>query len=108
MAKKLYGTDKHKSCNHHHKLTEDQELVDFGSGEFVADKPMIPLLKALNELGLVTRTHCFGHEHNHPFVSILLENGLEMEVRKVSERDSSRDFPPGTTEILLHWDRPSS
>ena len=42
-------TDKYKHCNHHHEIGDNHELVDFGDGEFVANKEAIPLLKALSE-----------------------------------------------------------
>jgi len=92
-------------CNHHHAITEDQKLVNFGSGQFVADKVMIPLLKALNEIGLTTRTHCSGHEHKDAFISIILDNA-EIEVKEVNERDSSRTQFNGKREILIQWKRP--
>lgn len=45
-------TNKYKFCNHYHELTKEHEIVNFGDGEFVANKKATPLLKALNELGL--------------------------------------------------------
>lgn len=83
-----------KHCNHHHELTSDQELVDLGTGEFVADKERIPLLKALNECGLETRTHCYGHKTGVSFVAIKLKN-VDIEIRRSH----------GYKELLLTWDR---
>ena len=90
-----------KECNHHHELTEDHEVVDFGDGKFVANKAVIPLLKALNEAGLRTRTHHYeGGEHG--FVSIILDN-VSLEVRKVHEVHSTRTKYNGKTELLIVW-----
>jgi len=36
-------SDNFKHCNHHHELTDKHEIVDFGNGEFVANKEAIPL-----------------------------------------------------------------
>ena len=100
----LQGTDKYKYCNHHHELTDNHEMVDFGDGEFVANKEAIPLLKALNELGLKTRTHHISDDIDHAFVSILLDN-VQIEVREVYERDSDREKYDGKYELLISWDK---
>ena len=96
---------KHRHCNHHHELTPEQKVVDFGTGKFVADKARIPLLKALNECGLKTRTHCYGHKTGHSFVAILLDDDVQIEVRKVNENVSGRRFPEGAKELLISWKR---
>ena len=67
-------TDKYKHFNHHHEMTEEQELVDFGTGQFVADKKMIPLLEAMNDIGLVTLSHCQGHNSSYAFVKIKMKD----------------------------------
>ena len=36
MKKKDSGTKKYEFCNHHHEITKEQRIVDFGSGKFVA------------------------------------------------------------------------
>ena len=48
---------KYTFCNHHHELTDNHQVVNFGNGPFVANKDGIPMLKALNEIGLKTRSH---------------------------------------------------
>lgn len=101
----IEGTEKYKHCNHHHELTEDQEIVDFGSGKFVADKKRIALLKALNDCGLITRTHCYGHETGRSFVSIILDEHSDVEFRNVNEGHSTRKFPQNTKEVLISWKR---
>ena len=98
-------TDEFKYCNHHHEITSEHELVDFGDGKFVANKKAIPLLKALNEIGLKTRTHHWDGEHG--FVSILLED-ISIEIRTVFERDADRNKYNGKKEILIKWDNLNS
>lgn len=93
----------HKHQNHHHELTSEQTVVDFGTGEFVADNQRLPLLKALNECGLITRTHCYGHETGCSFVSILMKNDLRFEVKKMGTDDGGREI--NETELLLMWKR---
>lgn len=95
-------TDKYRYCNHFHKIDEYHEMVDFGDGEFVANKEAIPLLKALNEAGLRTRTHHMSDEHENAFVGILLDNA-SVEVREVREADSDRDKYKGRWELLIKW-----
>ena len=94
-------TNKYRFCNHHHELTEGHEIVDFGDGEFVANKEAIPLLKALNEVGLKTRTHHYSGG-DHGFVGILLDN-VTVEVRTVNEKDASRTKYNGKKELLISW-----
>lgn len=97
-------TEKYKYCNHHHELTDEHEIVDFGDGEFVANKKAIPLLKALNELGLRTRTHHIGDEPNC-FFSIILGEKTQIEIKKVLEVDADRTKYNGETELLIMWDK---
>ncbi len=99
-------TDKYKHFNHHHELDDEHELVDFGDGEFIANKQAIPLLKALNEAGLKTRTHHFDDDTDGAFVSILLDNA-HVEIRQVNERDASRTKYNGKYEALIMWRRKS-
>lgn len=92
---------KYRHCNHHHELTDQHEIVDFGDGEFVANKQAIPLLKALNELGLRTRSHHIDDDE-HAWVCILLNNA-EVEIREVLERDADRTKYNGKQELLISW-----
>lgn len=94
-------TEKYKWCNHHHELTDGHELVDFGDGEFVANKEAIPLLKALNELGLRTRSHHID-QGEHAWVCILLDN-VEIEIKEVFEKDADRTKYNGKKELLIRW-----
>ncbi|MCK5607542.1 hypothetical protein KAR91_37005 [Candidatus Pacearchaeota archaeon] len=95
-------TDKHKTCNHHHEIGENHEMVDFGDGAFVANKAAIPLLKALSDVGLRTRTHHY-EGGSHGFVSILLEDKVTIEIKTVQERDTDRTKYNGKKELLIMW-----
>lgn len=94
-------TDRYKHVNHHHELTEDHQIVDFGDGEFIANKKAIPILEALNKLGLRTRTHHV--DNSGGFVGILIESNVSAMIRQVDELDSSRTKYNGKTELLLQW-----
>lgn len=94
-------SDEYKFCNHHHELTENYSIVDFGTGEFVANNEAIPLLKALNEVGLTTRTHHIDSEI-HAFISIILDN-VDVEITTVNEGHSTREKFNGKKELLLRW-----
>lgn len=93
-----------KSVNHHHELTDKHEIVDFGDGGFVANKEAIPLLKALHEAGLRTRTHHITEGENHCFISILLDN-VQLEIKTVNEKDANRITYNGRPELLIKWDK---
>ena|SRR5690625_436781 len=93
------ATDKYKHFNHHHELTDDHEFVDFGDGEFIANKTAIPLLKALADLGLRTRTHHIDEKGG--FFSIIVDPRVEISVRQVNELSSTRTKYNGLTEILI-------
>lgn len=92
-----------KDCNHHHKITKNHTIVDYGDGKFVANNEAIPLLKALNEAGLKTRTHHID-KNGTAFISILLDN-VVIETREVFERNSSRTKYNGKKELLIIWNR---
>lgn len=89
------STHKYEFCNHYHELTEDQTIVDLGTGKFVADKEMLPLLRALNCCGLITRSHCYGHGTGHSWVAIKTENIKDIQIRMDGE----------LKEILITWER---
>ncbi len=97
--KELKNTTEYAHFNHFHEMTDDHELVDFGDGEFIANKMAVPLLTSLNELGLKTRTHHIAKEGG--FVSILLEDNVNIEVHAVNEK--YRDKYNGKTELLIQW-----
>jgi len=99
MGRKLSG--EYIQFNHHHELNENYKLVNFGDDEFIANNEAIPLLKALNELGLKTRTHHIDEGEN-AFISILLDN-VDIEIKTVFERDSTRTKYNGKKELLISW-----
>ena len=92
-------TDKYKYCNHHHELTDDHAIVNFGDGEFVANKAAIPLLKALNEIGLRTRSHHI-EQPGHGWFTILLDN-VAFKVQEVNEVHADRNIYNGRKELLI-------
>lgn len=74
---------------------ERQEEIEL-NGEMVwADPKLIPLLKALNEAGLITRSHCEGHESDEAFVVIRMDNITGIETCTRGEYN----------EVRLHWHR---
>lgn len=92
----------YKYCNHHHEMTDQHELVDFGDGEFVANKVAVPLLRELNKLGLRTRTHHV--DESGGFIGILIDNAT-IEVKKVNEIHADRTKYDGKYELLIQWTR---
>ncbi len=96
-------SDKYKYCNHHHEIDETYEVVNFGDDEFVANKDGIALLKALNEIGLKTRTHHIVKKEGHAFVGLLLDN-VDLQIRTVSERDADRTKYNGKKELIISWE----
>ena len=105
MKNQRVTTKEYKRFNHYHKITKEQQFVNFGTGTFIADKKRIPLLKALNECGLITRTHCFGHEIGYSFVSILLDENMTVEFKIINDGYDDKRFPKGTPELLISWKR---
>lgn len=97
-------SDKFKHCNHHHELTDNHEIVDYGHGEFVANKTAIPLLKALNEAGLRTRTHHYDGNPAGAFISIILDDHVRLEIKEVNETDADRTQYNGQKELLILWE----
>lgn len=95
-------TDKYKHFNHYHELTDEHQIVDFGDGEFIANVAAIPLLKALNELGLRTRTHHVDDDGG--FFSILLNPNVEFRLQNINETD--RRKYDGMSELLVQWKIP--
>lgn len=98
----MKASDKFKDCNHHHELTEDYSVVDFGDGGFVANNQAIPLLKALAGLGIRTRTHHIDNS-DHGFFSFIIDPEVRVEIRQVYEKDANRTKYNGMTEVLVSW-----
>ena len=100
MKSEPLPSEKYRHCNHHHELTPKHEVVNFGDGEFVANKMAVPLLKALNEIGLRTRSHHVDDDVK--WVAILMDN-VSIEVKVVNEKDADRTKYNGKTELLISW-----
>jgi hypothetical protein len=111
---KAKETDKYNYCNHYHELTEDQKIVDFGTGNFVADREMIPLLRELNRCGLITRSHCSGHDGNHSFIAISKDNITDIQIRNRDKLTNLKTLKTKNTEdkelneILIEWVKPKT
>ena len=94
-------TDEYKHCNHHHELTDEHEIVELGGCEFVANKAAIPLLKALNDAGLKTRSHHYVGPDEGGFVCLMMDN-IEISIANVTEDHSSRDHCNGQ-QLVISW-----
>lgn len=71
-----------------------QVRVSIGGKYIWADKKMVPLLRALNNAGLITRSHCEGHNPNNPsWVAIRMESITGIQIRNDGEY----------RELLLSW-----
>lgn len=70
-----------------------QRKVMICGEEIWADPELIPLLIALNEVGLHTRSHCCGHGSNPAWVAIRLDSIVGIEIRTDSDYN----------ELLLTW-----
>lgn len=101
MMEERLSTEKYKHCNHYHELTSKHRIVNFGDGEFVANTDAIPLLKALSELGIRTRTHHIDKEGEGGFFSILVDSNISFLIRQVNETDRTKYN--GMTELLISW-----
>lgn len=62
-----------------------REKITLSNETFVADVEMIPLLKALNNIGLRTTQHCIGHsgedDETTAYVSIAIQPGMDIGIR---------------------------
>lgn len=105
MESKSAPTDKYKHFNHHHEINDDEEFIEINGEKFIADKPMIPLLFALNTMGLKTRTHSYDAEDGSAWIGIIMDTA-SIEVRKVFERDSTRFEYDGKQELIISWQAP--
>lgn len=94
------SSEKYTYCNHHHELTENHEIVNFGDGDFVANKGAIPLLRALNELGIKTRSHHI--EGKAGWFSILLDN-VSYKEQIVNEIHANRIKYNNKNELLIFF-----
>lgn len=89
--------------NHYHEPTDQHEIITLGGETFIANKKAVPLLKALHDVGLKTRTHHIDHRPN-AFISILLDDSIQLQVKRVYEADRTKYN--GRKELLIMWDKP--
>lgn len=75
-----------------------QQEIELNGSMVWADPEFVFLLRAMNEAGLITRSHCCGHGQTPPWVVIRLDNIIDMQIRM-----DGKDY----NEILLQW-APSS
>lgn len=73
-----------------------QEEITINGFTFYADKNLIPLLKALNDAGVQTYSHCAGHGKDRCAWVVLELDGLHVEVRPNM----------GRSQIVLTWTPP--
>lgn len=92
---------KYASANHHHELTARHKLVRIGGSEFVANVDAIPLLTALDNVGLKTRSHHIDGS-GPAFIAIMLDNA-SVEIQRVNEGRSGRTEFNGKYEMLIRW-----
>jgi len=78
-------------CNHHHELTNSHKVVEIGGNKFVANKKAIPLLNALNDVGLGTTSHHIDKQEDNSFIQISMKN-----IRAVEIRDE---------KLTIQWDQ---
>ncbi len=75
---------------------EEQTLVNINGQEVWIDNDFVVLIKELNRLGLITRSHCSGHESNNAWLVIRTNNVTTIEIRNWNE-----DYQ----EFVLKWTR---
>ena len=72
------------------------EIIEINGKKFEADEELIPLLQALNDVGLTTTKHCAGHEEGElAWVVIDMKNIEKTEIRR----------GPGRNELKIMWKR---
>ena len=74
---------------------EQQTLINVNGQAVWIDNDFVVLIKALNDAGLITRTHCAGHESFNSWLVIRMDNITNIEIRNKGEYK----------ELLLHWTR---
>jgi hypothetical protein len=72
-----------------------QKRIILNRKQVWVDTEFVPLLKAMNDAGLLTRSHCCGHDKNPAWVAIRMGNITGVEIRNQGKYK----------EILLTWKR---
>lgn len=74
---------------------EYQTLINLNGEDVWIDNEFIVLIQELNQLGLITRSHCAGHETGQAFLIIRMDSINEITIRDKGEYK----------ELVLHWNR---
>jgi len=76
---------------------ERQTLVSINGKDVWIDNEFVVLIQEMNRLGLITRSHCAGHENesNTSWIVIRMDTITGIKIRNVGEYK----------ELLLHWRR---
>ena len=74
---------------------EYQTLINLNGQDVWIDDEFVVLIQELNRLGLITRSHCAGHESNNAWIVIRMDTITGVEIRNEGEYK----------ELLLHWTR---
>ena len=75
---------------------EHQTLIELNGKEVWIDNDMVGLVKELNKLGLITRSHCAGHDSNNAWIIIRTDNITGIEIRN----------DPPYKEVVIAWTKP--
>ena len=73
-----------------------QTLIELDGKEAWIDNEFVALIRELNKAGLITRSHCAGHENDSSFLVIRADNITDVHIRK----------DPPYNELVFHWKRP--
>lgn len=87
-------SEKYAWCNHHHELTDRHEMVTIGGNKFVANKKAIPLLQALSDAGLKTRSHHIDKPEDNAFICLLMDNVHTVDIHRLED---------GTQQLCIQW-----
>lgn len=75
----------------------EEKTIKLVSGEkFKADKEMVNLICELNQLGLKTRSHCYGHTTKAPHIAIWFDNIENVQIRTLAN---------GKKDLVITWKR---
>ena len=72
-----------------------QTLIELNGQEVWIDDEFVTLIKEMNRLGLITRSHCSGHKSDNAWIVIRMDTIYNIEIRNEGEYK----------ELLLKWKR---
>ena len=76
---------------------EYQTLINLNGKDVWIDDEFVALIAELNRLGLITRSHCAGHESDNAFLVIRMGSIDEVSVRDQGEYK----------ELVINWQKPN-